>query len=49
MTYIQRLQEEWEDKMERTTIIIEFENFVLRENISSSAELIDLAEALLIE
>lgn len=49
MSYVQRLQEEWNDEREKTNIIIEFEAFISEAQIPWWAELIDLLESLLVE
>ncbi|MCD5380863.1 PKD domain-containing protein, partial [Candidatus Gracilibacteria bacterium] len=49
MKYIQKLQENWEDDMEKTKTILEFEGFLAQSGIESTDDIIELLESLLIE
>ena len=49
MKYIQKLQESWEDDMEKTKTILEFEWFLVESWVESTPDIIDLLESLLVE
>ncbi len=49
MMYLQKLQEEWFDNMEKTRVIIEFETFIDSTWISEADSVIDILESFLVE
>ena len=46
--YVQRLQQNWFDKTEKTRIIIDFENYIFELNLNQEDEIIDILESLLV-
>ncbi len=47
--YIQKLQEEWFDKTEKTRIILEFEDYLVSNKVDLADDIIEQLEALIIE
>ena len=48
LQFVQRLQQNWFDKTEKTRIIIDFENYIFELNLSNEDEIIDILESLLV-
>jgi len=48
LQYVQRLQQNWFDKTEKTRIIIDFENYIFELNLPNENEIIDILESLLV-
>lgn len=49
MNYVQRMQENWSDKTEKTRVIIEFETYLFDEEIENVDIIIEILESLLVE
>ena len=49
MKYIQKLQDNWDDDMEKTKTILEFEGFLWESWAETTGDIIDLLESLLVE
>ena len=48
LQFVQRLQQNWFDKTEKTRIIIDFENYIFELNLSNEGEIIDILESFLV-
>lgn len=48
LEYVQRLQQNWFDKTEKTRIIIDFQNYIFELNLATEDEIIDILESLLV-
>lgn len=49
LSYIQKLQENWNDDTEKTRTILDFENYIFELWLENEAEFIELLESLLVE
>jgi len=48
MTYIQRMQENWNDDTEKTRVIIDFETYLIDNNVEKADDMFNLLESLLV-
>ncbi|MCH8518722.1 PKD domain-containing protein [Candidatus Gracilibacteria bacterium] len=48
LQFVQRLQQNWFDKTEKTRTIIDFESYIFELNLSNENEIIDILESLLV-
>ena len=48
MEYMERLQESWNDDTEKTRIIIDFEGYLIDNNVEKADEMFELLESLLV-
>ncbi len=49
LSYIQKLQENWNDSTEKTRTILDFEDYIFELNLPNENEIITLLESLLVE
>ncbi len=49
LSYVQKLQEDWNDNTEKTRTILDFENYIFEQNLEQEDELIEILESLLVE
>ena len=49
LSYVQKLQENWNDPTEKTRTIIDFENYIFELGLSNEDQLIEILESLLVE
>ena len=49
LSYIQKLQENWNDNTEKTRTILDFENYIFELGLTNETEIINLLESLLVE
>jgi len=49
LSFIQKLQENWNDETEKTRTILDFENYIFELGLANEAEFIELLESLLVE
>ena len=49
LSYVQKLQENWNDNTEKTRTILDFENYIFELWLSNESEIISLLESLLVE
>jgi hypothetical protein len=49
LSYVQKLQENWNDNTEKTRTILDFENYIFELALPNQDELINILESLLVE
>lgn len=49
LSFVQKLQENWTDKTEKTRTIVDFEKYIAELQLENEAEIIDILESLLVE
>lgn len=49
LSYVQKLQENWNDNTEKTRTILDFENYIFELGLTNEDELINILESLLVE